>query len=246
VVTGASRGIGAAISLALAAEGMRVSLLARDQPGLERLGAKLGSERSCPIAADVTDAASVSRAFAAARARFGTVHILINNAGQAASAKFTDTDLALWNSIMSVNITGTYLCTREAIDDMLQISFGRIVNIASIAGLRGGAYLSAYASSKHAVVGFTRALALEYANRDITVNALCPGFVDTDIVKRATANIHRKTGRSETEALAALIARNPQGRLIQPKEVADAVVWLCGSSSASVTGQSIVLGGDPN
>jgi len=243
VVTGASRGIGAAIAAALAAEGVSVSLLARDAARLKGIAEQLGAERSFAVTADVSDAASVSAAFAAARRRFGPVELLVNNAGQAASAKFTDTDAALWNRIMSVNLTGTYLCTREAVPDMLLRGFGRIVNIASIAGLRGAAYLSAYVASKHAVVGLTRALGLEYATRNITVNAVCPGYVDTDIVKNAIANIAKKTGRSEAEALGTLVATNPQGRLVTSEEVANAVIWLCRPGSESVTGQNIVLSG---
>lgn len=244
LVTGASRGIGASIAAALAAEGARVSLLGRDAVRLEEVAAGLGGpERAVPIVADVTDAASVKEAFATARRLFGPVHILVNNAGQAAAAKFTETDEALWNRIIGVNLTGTYLCTREAVPDMLQAGFGRIVNIASIAGLRGAAYISAYATSKHAVIGFTRSLALEYAKRNITVNAVCPGYTDTDIVKRAVDNIMKKTGRSETEAMATLTATNPQGRLIAPEEVCSAVLWLCRPGTESVTGQSIVIAG---
>jgi 3-hydroxybutyrate dehydrogenase len=192
---------------------------------------------------DVADGASVQNAFAAARSHFGPVHLLINNAGQGASAKFTDTDEGLWHRLMGVNLTGTYLCTRHAVTDMIAQGYGRIVNIASIAGLRGGAYISAYATSKHAVIGLTRSLALEYAARNITVNAVCPGFVDTDIVKEAIANIRKKTGRSDSEALATLVATNPQRRLVQPREVADTVMWLCRPGSESVNGQSIVLAG---
>jgi len=142
-----------------------------------------------------------------------------------------------------VNLTGTYLCTREAIRDMLQMGFGRIVNVASTAGLRGAAYISAYVTSKHAVIGFTRSLALEYATRNITVNAVCPGYTDTDIVRRAVDNIMQKTGRSAGEALASLTATNPQGRLITPAEVSNAVLWLCRPGTESVTGQSIVISG---
>jgi NAD(P)-dependent dehydrogenase (short-subunit alcohol dehydrogenase family) len=171
------------------------------------------------------------------------VHVLVNNAGQAASAKFTETDESLWNRLMAVNLTGTYLGTRQAVPDMLAAGFGRIVNIASTAGLRGAAYISAYATSKHAVIGLTRSLALEYATRNITVNAICPGFVNTDIVKSAIDNIKSKTGRSDSEALAALVATNPQRRLIEPREVADTVMWLCRPGSESVTGQSIILAG---
>ena len=244
LVTGASRGIGANIAAALVAEGARVTLVGRDAARLAEVAAELGgADRANPIVADVTDAASVKEAFAAARRQFGSVHILVNNAGQAAAAKFTDTDEALWNRIIGVNLTGTYLCTREVITDMLQASFGRIVNIASIAGLRGAAYISAYATSKHAVIGFTRSLALEYATRNITVNAVCPGYTDTDIVKRAVDNIMKKTGRSEREAMATLTATNPQGRLIAPGEVSNAVLWLCRPGTESVTGQSIVLAG---
>ncbi|MGH8180195.1 MAG: SDR family NAD(P)-dependent oxidoreductase [Steroidobacteraceae bacterium] len=244
LVTGASRGIGAAIATALAADGARVSLIGRDAARLDQMAAELGgTDRAVPIVADVTDAASVREAFARAREQLGPVHILVNNAGQAASAKFTDTDEALWHRILGVNLTGTYLCTREAVADMLQAGFGRIVNIASIAGLRGAAYISAYAASKHAVIGLTRSLALEYATRNITVNAVCPGYTDTDMVRQAVGNIRAKTGRSESEAMAAITATNPQRRLIAPAEVSNAVLWLCRPGTESVTGQSLVIAG---
>ena len=244
LITGASRGIGADIAAALAADGARVSLLGRDIARLTAVAAGLGgADHALPIAADVTDAASVKEAFAAARRHFGPAHLLVNNAGQAAAATFANTDEALWHRILGVNLTGTYLCTRQAVPDMLQAGFGRIVNIASIAGLRGGAYISAYAASKHAVIGLTRSLALEYARRNITVNAVCPGYTDTDIVKRAIDNIVQKTGRSESEALASLTATNPQGRLIAPAEVSHTVLWLCRPGTESVTGQSIVIAG---
>jgi NAD(P)-dependent dehydrogenase (short-subunit alcohol dehydrogenase family) len=247
VITGASRGIGAVIAAALAADGVHVSLFGRDSGALGRVARELGQDsndgRALAVTTDVTDSTSVHSAFAAARERFGPVQLLINNAGQAASAKFTETDEALWNRLIAVNLHGTYLCSRQAVPDMLQAGFGRIVNVASIAGLRGAAYISAYVSSKHAVIGLTRSLALEYATRNITVNAVCPGYVDTDIVKSAVANIMNKTGRSESEALAALVATNPQRRLIEPREVADTVMWLCRPGSESVTGQSIVLAG---
>ncbi|HEV2271608.1 MAG TPA: SDR family NAD(P)-dependent oxidoreductase [Steroidobacteraceae bacterium] len=244
LVTGASRGIGASIAASLAAAGARVSIVSRDAARLATMAAQLAeAERAAAIVADVTDSASVREAFAAARLRFGPVHILVNNAGQAASAKFTDTDEVLWNRLIAVNLTGTYLCTREAVPDMLQAGFGRIVNIASIAGLRGAPYVSAYVASKHAVIGLTRALALEYASRNITVNAVCPGYTDTDMVKQAVDNIRAKTGRGESEVLAALTAGNPQQRLIAPVEVSNAVLWLCRPGTESVTGQSIVIAG---
>jgi NAD(P)-dependent dehydrogenase (short-subunit alcohol dehydrogenase family) len=243
VVTGASRGIGAVVATELAARGASVSLLGRDAASLAQVSAQIGAEKSLGIAADITDAASVHSAFANARARFGPVHILINNAGQAASAKFTKTDPALWNRIIAVNVTGTYLCSFEAVPDMLQEKFGRIVNIASIAGLRGAPYISAYATSKHAVIGFTRSLALEYARENLTVNAICPGYTDTEMVRQAIANIRSKTGRSEAEALAALVATNPQGRLIAPAEIAHAVLYLLSPGAQSVTGQSLIIAG---
>ena len=244
VITGASRGIGAVIAATLAAEGVRVSLLGRDAEALRRVAEGLGGDGpALAITTDVTDSESVRAAFTQARERFGPVQLLINNAGQAASAKFTETDETLWNQLFAVNLHGTYFCCRQAVPDMLRTGFGRIVNVASIAGLRGAAYISAYVSSKHAVIGLTRALALEYATRNITVNAVCPGYVDTDIVKNAVANIAGKTGRTEAEALAALVATNPQRRLIEPREVADTVMWLCRPGSESVTGQSIVLAG---
>jgi len=244
LVTGASRGIGSTIAAALAARGARVSLVGRDAKNLETVGKALGGEsRAAAIVADVADSGSVAAAFATARRHFGPVHILINNAGQAASAKFTDTDEALWNRLMAVNLHGTFLCTRAAVTDMLQSGFGRIVNVASVAGLRGGAYISAYAASKHAVIGFTRSLALEFATKNITVNAVCPGFTDTDIVREALDNIVRKSGRSQAEALESLLQTNPQRRLITPEEVAHAVLWLCGPGAESMTGQSIVVAG---
>jgi NAD(P)-dependent dehydrogenase (short-subunit alcohol dehydrogenase family) len=244
VVTGASRGIGSTIAANLATQGARVSLLGRNAENLTAVSKAVGGTSvAAPLVTDVTDAESVAAAFARAREHFGPVHILINNAGQAASAKFTETDEALWNRIMAVNLTGTYLCTRQAVSDMLQVGFGRIVNVASIAGLRGGAYISAYVASKHAVIGLTRSLALEFANKNITVNAVCPGYTDTDIVRQAIANIVRKTGRSEAEALASLVATNPQRRLITPEEVAHTVSWLCSPGAESITGQSIVVAG---
>jgi len=244
VVTGASRGIGSTIAANLAAHGAKVSLLGRNAENLHTVSKTLGGTSvAAPIVTDVTDAGSVAEAFAQAREQFGPVHILVNNAGQAASAKFTDTDAALWNRIMAVNLTGTYLCTSQAVPDMLQVGFGRIVNVASIAGLRGGAYICAYVASKHAVIGLTRSLALELANKNITVNAVCPGYTDTDIVRDAIANIMRKTGRSEAEALASLVATNPQRRLITPEEVAHTVAWLCAPGAESITGQSIVVAG---
>lgn len=243
VVTGAGRGIGAAIAAALAAEGAPVSLLGRDEGALRQLSQSLGEERTAAVGVDVTLPDSVHAAFGAARARFGPVHILINNAGQAASARFLDTDVALWQRLMAVNLTGTYLCTREAVPDMLRLGYGRIVNVASTAGLRGAPYISAYAASKHGVLGLTRSLALEFATQGVTVNAVCPGYTDTDLVRDAIEHIVRRTGRAASDVRATLAATNPQQRLIEPQEVAHAVRWLCLPGSESINGQSIVVAG---
>jgi len=244
VITGAGRGIGAAIAGSLAALGARITLLGRTRSTLERTAAGLAAEVPAYIAeCDVADEQQVQRAFDSARRTLGPVHILVNNAGQARSAPFTKTDAALWTSMLAVNLTGPYLCTRVSLPDMLAAGFGRIVNIASTAGLTGYPYVSAYCSSKHGLIGLTRALALELAERNITVNAVCPGYTDTDMVRSAVENIREKTRRTEAEALTALTERNPQRRLITPAEVAHAVIWLCLPGTESVTGQSIALAG---
>ncbi len=241
VVTGAGRGIGLAIAQTLAAAGARVTLMGRDRARLDAAAASVAG--SAAVAVDVTDEASVKAAFAAACERFGTVDILVNNAGQAESAPFARTDLALFQRMVAVNLTGTFLCSREALAGMLAKGAGRIVNVASTAGLIGYAYVSAYCAAKHGVVGLTRALALETARRGVTVNAVCPGYTETDIVRDAVANIMQKTGKSEAEAREALTARNPQGRMVQPGEVADAVLWLASPGAAAITGQAISVSG---
>ena len=240
VVTGGGRGIGAAIARRLAGLGADVTLMGRDEACLEAMAD--GLPRAQAIACDVTDEAAVAAAFEQA----GAPHILINNAGAVATAPFVKTGLQQFHDMLAVNLTGAFLCTRVVLSAMLTAGFGRIVNLASTAGLKGYAYVSAYCAAKHGLVGMTRALALETARNGITVNAVCPGYTETDMVRAAVAEIAAKTGRSEAEALEALLKDNPQGRLIQPEEVADTVAWLCQPSSGGITGQSIVIaGGEP-
>jgi NAD(P)-dependent dehydrogenase (short-subunit alcohol dehydrogenase family) len=247
VVTGGGRGIGAAIARALAAEGARVTLIGRDNASLQATAAAITAElpgcAAGAVTADVSDGDAVRAAIAVARANFGPVQILINNAGQAGSAPFIKTDEALWNRMLAVNLTGTYLCTRAVLPDMLQASSGRIVNIASTAGLRGYAYVTAYTASKHGVVGLTRALALEVVANGITVNAICPGYTDTDIVGDAVKTIVTQTGRSAEQARELLARTNPQHRLIQPQEIAQAALWLCRADTGSITGQCLTIAG---
>ena len=240
VVTGAGRGIGAAIAAALAERGATLTLMGRDSA---RLGARAQALAAHAVTVDIADADSVSAAFARATAAAGPVHILVNNAGVAASAPFARTDLALWTQMLGVNLTGTYLCCRQVISGMLERRYGRVVNIASSAGLTGYAYVTAYCAAKHGVIGLTRALALETARQNVTVNAVCPGYTDTDMVAEAVANIMDKTGKSEEQARAALVSRNPQQRLVQPEEVANAVLWLCMPGTAAITGQAIAVAG---
>ena len=242
VVTGASKGIGAAIAAALAREGAGVVLIGRDAARLAKQAAELSAD-ALIAPADITDPDSVRQAFAKIRERFPRIDILVNNAGQAESASFSRTDLALWNRMLAVNLTGTYLCTHEVLPAMLKQDYGRIINVASTGGLVGYAYVSAYCAAKHGVVGLTRALALETAKTAVTVNAVCPGYAETDIVKNAVANIMAKTGKSEAEARAALTSHNPQGRTVLPEEVANAVLWLCLPGSEAITGQPISVAG---
>lgn len=255
VVTGGGRGIGAAIARRLALQGAKVTLLGRRQGPLDALAAEIArdapagasaTQRARVVyahAADVTDDASVRAAFEHARDHLGPVTILVNNAGQARSAPMQATDEQLWREMLDVNLTGVYRCIRLALPDMLQAGRGRIVNVASTAGLTGYPYVAAYCAAKHGVVGLTRALAVELARRGICVNAVCPGYTDTDLVREAIDTIRSRTGRDEAAARAALVSRNPQGRLVRPEEVADAVAWLCSPGAASITGQSIAVAG---
>ncbi|MBI5108121.1 MAG: SDR family oxidoreductase [Rhodocyclales bacterium] len=244
VVTGGGRGIGATIARALVEQGAAVTLMGRNALTLEDEAARL--RPLGPVhcqSVDLADADSTTAAFAAAAEALGPVTILINNAGQAVSAPLAKTDLALWNQMLAVNLTGSYLGIQAVLPGMLQAGWGRIVNVASTAALKGYPYVAAYCAAKHGVLGLTRALALELAKKPVTVNAVCPGYTETDIVREALANIQAKTGRSEAEARAELVKHNPQGRLVQPADVANAVLWLCRPGSESITGQAISVAG---
>lgn len=244
VVTGGATGIGFAIAQALLAQGVKVTITGRTEANLQAALQQLNEAGLIQaIVMDVSDSASVTMGFAQAVEQFGTVDILINNAGQASSAPFLKTTEAQWQQMLAANLTGTFLCTQQVLPAMLAQSWGRIVNVASTAGLKGYAYVAAYAAAKHGVIGLTKSLALEVAQKGVTVNAVCPGYTETDIVREAIANIVAKTGRSEQQARAELAASNPQQRLIQPEEVADAVLWLCSPASASQNGQAIAVAG---
>lgn len=243
-VTGGGSGIGLAIAERLATLGASLTLAGRSLERLETAAAALGRATRCDVVQiDVGDAESVHRAFAALDARGGTLRILINNAGAAKSAKLAETTEALWHEMLCVNLTGVYRCIREALPRILDAGGGRVVNVASTAGLTGYPYVSAYCAAKHGVIGLTRALALEVATKGVTVNAVCPGFTDTDIAKEAVANIVAKTGRTPEQARAELTSRNPQKRLVRPEEVAHTVVWLCLPGSEAITGQAIAVAG---
>ena len=235
LVTGGARGIGLASARALLERGARVTLLGRDGGALEAAVdslASLGQVQA--VSADIADEASVRQAFVQAEAELGPVLVLVNNAGQAVSQRFDRTDAALWQSMLAVNLTGTFHCIQAALPGMLAAKWGRLI---------GYAYVSAYCAAKHGVIGLTRSLALETAQKGVTVNAVCPGYTETDIVRGAVANIVEKTGMTPDAARAKLAERNPQGRLVQPDEVAETVAWLALPASSSINGQAIAVDG---
>jgi NAD(P)-dependent dehydrogenase (short-subunit alcohol dehydrogenase family) len=247
VVTGGSRGIGAAIADELARLGAGVALLGRSLDELEAKARQIRdahSVRAIAVRCDVADEGSVSEAFAAVRGQIGDPAMLVNNAGQSAGVAFAETTREVWDRMLAVNLTGTFLCTREVVPAMMEARSGRIINVASTAGLKGYSHTAAYCAAKHGVVGLTRALAMETAKQGITVNAVCPGYTDTDMARSAIDNLVR-AGRSEEDAMKAITRVMPIGRLIRPEEVASAVGWLCAPAAAAVTGQCIgVAGGE--
>jgi 3-hydroxybutyrate dehydrogenase len=237
LVTGGSRGIGRAIAATLVARGAKVTVLGRNPEALDRVIAE-GRAHSA-LVADVTDGAGLRKALSDG----APVDLLVANAGGAASAPFVKSDAALFQRMIEVNLMGVVNSVQAVLGSMTERGFGRIVAVASTAGLKGYPYVSAYCAAKHAVVGLVRSLAIETATTGVTVNAVCPGFTDTDLVSGSLDQIVAKTGRSREQALAELVKHNPQGRLVEPDEVADAVAWLCGESARSVTGQTIAVAG---
>lgn len=240
VITGGGSGIGLAVAQRLAVAGAAVTLMGRNREKLEQAAAGISGAEN--VALDINDLDAIPSAFEQAGRR-APVDILINNAGASESAPAHRTDVALWRRMLDVNLTGAFFCVQAALAGMRGAPYGRIVTIASTAGLKGYPYVAAYSAAKHGAVGFTRALAAELAGTAVTVNAVCPGFTETGLVEEALENIQAKTGRSRDEALAELTKHNPQGRLIQPEEVASAVEWLCRPESGSITGQAIAVDG---
>lgn len=241
LITGGGTGIGAAIAETLAGEGVALSLVGRRREPLESLAPKLPNAVAIP--ADVTDEHQVTAMIETARQAHGPVSILIANAGAATSAPLAKTSLESWNAVINVNLTGAFLSARAVLPDMTAARSGRIIFIASTAALKGYGYVAPYCAAKHGVVGLARALAIEAAKDGITVNAVCPGFTETPMLEASIGNIVEKTGRSAAETRAALMKDNPQGRLIQPHEVAATVLWLCSPGSVAVNGQAIAVAG---
>jgi NAD(P)-dependent dehydrogenase (short-subunit alcohol dehydrogenase family) len=240
IVTGGGTGIGAAIARALAAEGAKLTLVGRRKEPLHEVAAQTGA---AVAPADVTDPGEVQKAFASAREANGPITILVNNAGAAESAPFRAITVEAWRRTMAVNLDALLHCCQAALPDLLDAASGRIVTVASTAGLKGYTYTAPYVAAKHGAVGLTRALAAEFAKTNLTVNAVCPGFTDTDIVAEAIEKVRTKTGRGEEEVRAEVARFNPQQRLVAPEEVANAVLWLCLPESASINGQAIAVAG---
>jgi 3-hydroxybutyrate dehydrogenase len=245
VVTGAGRGVGATIARHLASAGAAVMLAARTASEVEAMAGDLraAGSRAEWQRCDVSEEADVLALARAVEDRLGHADILVNNAGIAPAAPIEKTTRALWDRVFAINATGAFLCTKVLLPGMVACGWGRIVNVASIAGLSGDKYISAYVASKHAMVGFTRAVAAEVADKRVTVNAVCPGYLDTDMTRRSIDRIVESTGRTREAALDAILRTTPQRRLIGPDEVAATVLFLCSEAAHGITGASIVIDG---
>jgi NAD(P)-dependent dehydrogenase (short-subunit alcohol dehydrogenase family) len=245
IVTGGSRGIGAAIAAELARLGANLTLMGRDKAALDSQERKIADEfgtEVLSVVCNISDETSVQNAFSATREKLGAAYVLVNNAGQSDAASFVDMKRELWDRMIAVNLTGTFLCSQQVLPAMIKNKSGRIINIASTAGLKGYAKVAAYSAAKHGVVGLTRALAAETAKLGITVNAVCPGYTETAMAETAIANL-TNAGKSEDEARRMITRTIARGTLIQPEEVANAVAWLCSPNASAVTGQAIAVAG---